>query len=235
MRLLQTTFGVRLALLIRTLVLILAGMFAAAPARAGAPMTFRIVAVGSDARCGTACPLMIAAEGEIGLDTPQAFLAFLKANVDQPNLLAIVAISSEGGRVIAAIELGTIMRRLGMAAVVERAVDLGNGRTRFAGTGCYSACAYMLMGGKRRVVPRESEVGIHRMFAYAADGAVGGPVDARGRRYDDGTTGSLLLRYSRLMGVSGAMIQTAERTSPDTVHLVTAAELKRWRLASRKL
>ena len=196
-------------------------------------MSFRVVPIG--ARCGDTCPRMIAAEGEIELDTPETFLAFVKANVDQPNLLAIVALSSEGGRVLAAIELGTILRRLGMAAVVERAVELPDGRTRFAGTGCYSACAYMLMGGKRRVVPAESEVGIHRMFTYETGGDPGGPVDARGRRYDDGTTGSILLRYSRLMGISPDMIATAERTSSDTVHLVTPAELKRWRLAGRKL
>lgn len=219
-----------------TLLLGLVALHAAsAAARAGEPMRFRLVPLTQGAACEAACPLIVAADGEIGLDTPQAFLDFLRANEDQPSLLAIVALSSAGGRVVAAMELGTIMRRLGMAAVVEQAVVGPDGRTRFAGAGCYSACAYMLMGGKRRVVPPESEVGVHRMFAYARSDDPASTVDAQGRRYDDGSTGALLLDYSRRMGISGAMIATAERTPSDSIHLVTAAELRRWHLAQRKL
>ncbi|WP_424361256.1 hypothetical protein [Methylocystis parvus] len=64
-------------------------------------------------------------------------------------------------------ELGQAMRRLGMAVVVARpAAEQGSQNMALVSGRCYSACVYALMGGKKRVIPPQSRVGIHRMFNY---------------------------------------------------------------------
>ncbi|MGB7561490.1 MAG: hypothetical protein WBL99_08470, partial [Candidatus Acidiferrales bacterium] len=93
--------------------------FAPHPAHAQA-MTFRLVSVGNRARCGSACPVVISAEGEITNDTPTAFLSFVESNVGTNNLHAVVFLDSPGGKVLASMEFGKILRQLGAAAIVGR-------------------------------------------------------------------------------------------------------------------
>ncbi|QGM96496.1 hypothetical protein [Methylocystis parvus] len=197
-------------------------------------MSFRVV--GLDAgRCGARCPQVIAAQGEIGEGTPDAFLNFVRESVGGGNLHGIVLLDSPGGKVVASMEFGQALRRLGMAVIVARpaaepssqAMSLVSGR-------CYSACVYALMGGKRRVIPPQSRVGIHRMFNYStsfdfSEGIV------RERNYDDGGMRAMLARYASGMGVSPDLVHLAERTSPDQLYMLTGSDIARWRLGSRKL
>lgn len=223
---------------LRTLALGALGLLAQAVFPWGAAraeeMSFRVV--GLDAgRCGARCPQVIAAQGEIGESTPDAFLNFVRASVGGGNLHGIVLLDSPGGKVVASMELGQALRRLGMAVIVARpaaapssdAMSLVSGR-------CYSACVYALMGGKRRVIPAQSRVGIHRMFNYStsfdfSEGIV------RERNYDDGGMRAMLARYASGMGVSPDLVNLAERTSPDQLYMLTGADIARWRLGSRKL
>ena len=137
-----------------------------APLAVAQAMEFRAVPVG-DGRCGERCPQVVAAEGEIDESTPNAFLSFVRGNVGGGNLHGIVLLDSRGGKVVASMELGRALRRLGMAVIVARpgAAYSDNGEL-YSGR-CYSACVYALMGGKRRVIPAQSRVGIHRMFNYS--------------------------------------------------------------------
>jgi hypothetical protein len=100
---------------------------------------------------------------------------------------------------------------------------------------CYSACVYALMGGKKRVIPPQSRVGLHRMYNYntSFDAAQGGFVSER--YYDDGGMRRKLSSYARRMGVDSGLIESAERGSSDRVHVLTRAEIQRWRLASQRL
>lgn len=83
-------------------------------------------------------------------------------------------------------EFGRALRRLGMAVIIARPAARPASRNAELVSGrCYSACVYALMGGKRRVIPAQSRVGIHRMFNYStsfdfSEGFV------RERNYDDG-------------------------------------------------
>jgi hypothetical protein len=43
-----------------------------------------------------------------------------------------------------------------------------------------------------------------------------------------------LANYAAEMGVNPTVIRTAERISPDEIHILSPAELRRWRLASAK-
>jgi ATP-dependent protease ClpP protease subunit len=194
-------------------------------------MSFRRVTMAAR-QCGGQCPQVVAAEGEIVEETPDTFVRFLRTHVGDGPLRGILLIDSPGGKVIASMELGQELRKLGMAVVVARVGAEGgplvSGR-------CYSACVYALMGGLKRVIPRQSRVGIHRMFNYV-DGVdpESGEV-LRSRRYADGGMRRALARYSASMGISRDLIALAERTSPDRVHLLSAAEIARWRLGTPNL
>lgn len=218
--------------LIKTIVLALC--LAGAGAARAEEMNFRVIGLNSGG-CGARCPQVIAAQGEIGEATPDAFLAFVRQNVGGGNLHGIVLLDSPGGKVVASMELGQAIRKLGMAVIVARpAADRAQTMSLVSGR-CYSACVYALMGGKKRVIPAQSRVGVHRMFNYSTsfDLAEGGIV--RERNYDDGGMRSMLARYASSMGVSTDLVNLAERTSPDQLYMLSGADIARWRLGSRKL
>jgi hypothetical protein len=211
-------------------VLIASALFATAASARAEEMSFRTATLGAS-DCSEDCAHVIAAQGEIVEDTPDNFLRFVRSASRDGRLRAILLLDSPGGKVIASMELGHALRRLGMAVIVARLADdsdaLVSGR-------CYSACVYALMGGRKRVIPHRSLVGVHRMFNYV-DGV--DPTNGellRERRYDDGGMRKTLSRYSATMGVSGDLIALAERTSPDRLHMLSSAEIARWRLGSTK-
>jgi hypothetical protein len=179
-------------------------------------MEFSLQSVGDGAGCGFHCPRVIVAQGQITNSTPDEFLEFLRENGGNRDLRTVVLLNSQGGYVVASMELGQMFRRIGAATVVGRQ--------------CLSACVYAFMGGVKRIVPRGASLGIHRMFANTSDyGAM-----RRSRLvYDDGSMAGMLMRYSARMGVSRDVIRSAERVSSQSIHVVTGDEMARWRLAGR--
>lgn len=209
---------------------------AIAPLAGAQAMSFRTVPVGNGVGgCGANCPQVVAAEGEIDESTANAFLSFVQENVGAGNLHGVVLLDSPGGKVNASMEFGRALRRLGMAVIVARPASEYFDAGGLAAGRCYSACVYALMGGKKRVVPPQSRVGIHRMFNYTTsfDLAEGGLVQER--NYDDGGMLAKLSRYSNMMGVSSELVNFAERTSSDQLHMLSGEEIVRWRLGSRRL
>lgn len=201
----------------------------ASPARAD--MSFRLVSVDSG-RCGAHCPQAIAADGEISDATPGEFIDFVRASARGRNVRSVIFLNSPGGKVVASMELGRIFRKVGAATVVARAVEDGEGHAHLAAGRCFSACVYALMGGRKRVVPDQSLVGIHRMFALEAGADPAGGGGGARRRYDNGDMRSALARYSASMGVSRDLINHAEHIPPDSIHLLSRSEVARWRLGS---
>lgn len=213
-----------------TIVCLLALAGAAAAEEA---MTFHLAAIGNPHKCGGACPKVIAAEGEIVDATPDAFFDFLGGHRDDGNVHAIVFLNSPGGKVVAAMELGKIFRRAGIAAVVARAEPhVDDGLTHFTGGRCFSACVYALMGAKKRVIPPQSKVGLHRMFAYDSGGDGAASASERRRRYDDGRMAGVLQRYSSTMGINPALVRNAEHGAPDALRILTPTQIAKWRLGS---
>lgn len=196
------------------------GLSAAARA---ASMTFRVEPLGGGAKA-------IVAEGQITNATPGEFLEFLRDNAGDRDLHTVIFLHSEGGYVMASMELGQIFRRIGAATVVARLAPDGRGG-RFLSANCLSACVYAFMGGRKRVAPQGSALGIHRMFANQEQGDW---LDSHVvRRYDNGSMAAQLMAYSARMGVSRDLIRTAEQISSSSIHVVTSAEMARWKLATR--
>ncbi len=185
-------------------------------------MTFQTVGAGDAA--------VIAATGQITDRTPAAFSAFL-LRVPQGKQAPTVYLDSSGGTVLGAMQLGALLRQVGATAVVGKAGAGFFGGSSIDKGECYSACVYTLMGGRRRVIPPDSEVGIHRMFlAIEGQGAdVTRFASARERAMAGGIR-SALTRYTSRMGVSPELIAVAEQTPPAFFHVLTPAEIRKWRL-----
>jgi hypothetical protein len=202
------------------------------PASAAQAMEFRLQSLGGATGCRDHCPQAIVAEGQITNSTPGEFVAFLRQNALNRDLRTVVFLHSEGGYVVASMELGQIFRRIGAATVVARLGSSPRGG-RFLSANCLSACVYAFMGGRKRVAPQGSALGIHRMFANQVhdDWAAGDTKVVR--RYDNGSMAAQLMAYSASMGVSRELIRTAEHINSSQIHLVTPSEMARWNLASR--
>lgn len=195
-------------------------------------MRFSLTPVGNPNRCGAHCPAVITAEGEITDRTPYAFLNFVHENIGRNNLHAVIFLNSPGGKVVAAMELGKVWRRLGAAVIVGRAEP---GRaSQFLAARCESACVYALIGAKKRVIPPGSIVGVHRMFFYDDESGPMGEGTSGRRHYDNGWMKALLSHYTRRMGVSPALISEAERISSDRIHVLSRAEIVRYHLGSSR-
>lgn len=199
-------------------------------------MTFSVVALHDETACLQSCPKVIAATGEITDTTPEEFLNFLRQILPSGRVRPIVFLNSLGGKVIASMELGRSFRRLGMAAIVARIVPgERENLSHFTGGECFSACVYALMGGKKRVIPPQSVVGLHRMFMVGPSNDIFGLGGTPQRQFDDGEIARLLRRYSKSMGVNPAVIDRAERTPPDYVHILSQPEIARWGLGGPRL
>ena len=198
---------------------------------AQADMRFSLTTIGG--ACGARCPQAIVAGGGITEATPDEFIAVVCANSRARDVRSVVLLNSPGGKVVASMELGRVFRKVGAATVVARAVSDGEGRSHLTAGRCFSACVYALMGGRKRVVPAQSLVGVHRMFALEAGADPAGGGGAR-RRFDNGDMRSVLSRYSEAMGVSRDLINTAERTPTESIHVLSPNEVSRWRLGSTR-
>lgn len=221
--------------LILAFIAFVAGLNATIAAARAEDMSFRLAAVGNPMRCGSRCPAVITAEGEITDRTPYEFLNFVKNNIGRGTLHAVIFLDSPGGKVVAAMELGRIWRRLGVAAIVGRTDPLGPGSvTQFLAARCLSACVYALIGAKKRVIPPASMVGVHRMFFYEGGGGAMGEATGLHRHYDHGGMRSVLSHYTGRMGVSPALISEAERIASDRIHILSRAEIARYHLGSAR-
>ena len=187
------------------------------------PMTFRLVPAGNSSGCPGVCGTSITAEGEITDATPEDFRTFLRSNAATHRGRVLVFINSPGGKIVAGIELGKIFRKIGVTASVARIAEGEEGTAAEPVGGiCFSACVYALMGAQRRIAPRDSKIGIHRMFAY----------DGGSRRFDNGEMAAMLRRYSNMMGVNPELVAATEQGTSDAIRILTPAEIARWRLAS---
>jgi hypothetical protein len=211
--------------------LVLAVLLRIGPAQAE-DLTFRVVPIGDSSKCVEA----IVADGEITNSTPDEFVSFLMRNSQDPHVRSVVLLNSPGGRVVASMQLGQAMRKVGALAIVARAgprVERGSG-VMLTGGGCYSACVYALMGAKKRVIPHGSQVGIHRMFVYEWERDSDTDAMKEMRVYGSSDLKTQLSDYAASMGVSRDLIATAERINPDSIHILTSREIQRWHLGSVK-
>ena len=193
-------------------------------------MTFHIAPLDTG-DCGARCPHVIVAEGVIESDTPQMFVDFLRSASGDAQLRRIVFFDSRGGNVVASMVFGHILRELRVGGIVGR-FEGASGSGPFVGE-CLSACVYAMMGAVRRVAPAGSQVALHRMSIVENETGGGwfGPAHVT-RSFADKPMVAILKRYARHMGVDPAMVALAESLSPDNMHLLTPAEMRRWSFAT---
>ncbi len=208
------------------------GMLCAYPAFSQSEsMTFRVAQLGNGRKCTHDCPVVVVAEGTITSQTPAHFMAFAKKLGRREGVKNAVILHSPGGQVYPALQLGMLLRRIGTTVIIARAIDGEDGQSaQFLPGGCMSACVYTMMGGKHRVVPPQSLVGVHRMHRTPddVDRPTATSIDVLPIR-------DALRNYVAKMGIDPSIVALAERTSEQTIYYLKPNEIKRFRLAKDKL
>ncbi|MGA7974171.1 MAG: hypothetical protein WCA36_15335 [Pseudolabrys sp.] len=205
-------------------------------------MQFSLRLQGPAKACGHRCRLIVVARGAITADTPAEFKAFANSVAIRRKLNgALVVLESDGGSVHGAIKLGRQMRALHLDTTVGHVVDLdskGAGliRARISPrANCESMCAFVLLAGVHRTVPREARVMVHQIWL--------------GDRRSDPTAASYsaedlvlvqrdigrLARYTRDMGASIEVLDMALRIPPwEPMYRLSRAEIEHARVATGK-
>jgi hypothetical protein len=118
----------------------------------------------SAAGCGKDCRRWVYAIGPISPQTLRDFSSFAELHDLRG---AMLVLDSEGGSVSGALELGRKIRALEMRTTVGR---VAASRTRgaapdiFPDAACSSMCAFLLLAGVQRQVPREASVNVHQIW-----------------------------------------------------------------------
>lgn len=196
-------------------------------------MAFAVTQLGSDAGgiCGRGCVEVISAKGEIDGDTADRFLSFLSNHLQEQDLRPVILLDSPGGTVVGAMKLGTVFRKIGAEVVVGESIRVpGTDRMGLASGQCMSACVYAFFGGKQRVVPTSSQLGIHRMVINEGSRDPAGGFAAQ-QTFGSEEFVATLSAYTRSMGVDPNVIIQAERIAPEAIRILTPREIARWRLA----
>lgn len=200
-------------------------VLAAAPACA---MQFSLSRL-PDGACTADCPEVIVASGEIELDSDDRFFRFVKSDVMGRKVTSVVLMTSPGGNLVGSLKLGIVMRQLGFSIMVGQV----RGDAFITGR-CYSACAYALAGGRRRIVPEGSEVGVHKAWTLppagpSRTGEHGAPGSVAARIAVEGYS-PVLERYLGMMGVSRRLVALADATPSTSIRVLSRSELARLRV-----
>ena len=129
-------------------------------------MRFEWVREGPADKCRDRCREWISARGLIVPDTARNFAEFTRERATHG---ATLVIESEGGSVSAAMALGRLIRRLGIAVTVGHTEKLipGDGAERAelqTAAVCASMCPFVLLGGARRHIPPQARVMVHQVW-----------------------------------------------------------------------
>jgi len=193
--------------ILRLLALAFLLVLGAASVRAEA-MSFQMVTLGVG-HCRANCPQVIAASGEIDEAARIISCASFMTCPLRPMHASCCSIRRRPCRGDGA---GTDHPQARNAVIVARpGAESSLTGDLFSGK-CYSACVYALMGGRKRVIPPQSKVGVHRMFNYATNFSLADGGFVRERYSTTATCGNKLARYTTAMGVSSA-------SSPRRAHL----------------
>jgi hypothetical protein len=189
--------------------------------------------------CAPDCQRWIAASGYIAADSVRDFESFARDHDVQG---AILVLNSEGGSVLGAMALGRMVRERAMVTTVGRmqepAANHGEERhSRLRPDGmCESMCAFLLLAGAQRYVPKEARVLVHQIWigrkrSHAAEQTyTAEELDTIQR--DIGRLAS----YTFEMGGTGDFLEAALQIPPwAPLYQLSADELRRMRLSTTDL
>jgi hypothetical protein len=190
------------------------------------PMTFVISSNGGN--CDT-CE-WVAAQGEITVETPAMFSAFLKsAAASEGGTNFLILLNSTGGNLQAGLELGELIRNSGSSTSVGRTFPMDpkisqgmNYQDNDSGI-CASACAYTFMGGTERTIPENSKLGVHQFFSKDF------------KNIDTGLTQQLVaqvLLFTLRMGINPNVTVIASGTDSQSIYWFSQNDLLSYHLVT---
>ena len=181
-------------------------------------MTFKMGANGGN--CSFCA--WIVAEGEIDENTPEDFLKFYEKN---PYDYTVV-FNSEGGNLIAGLELGRIIRAKNLSTEVAKTYNLEGDASHLEEKSegiCYSACAYAFLGGVDREVTA-GEIGFHQFYSASGKSEATMKLEKEGFSTDQLLSG-IISEYLSDMGVSGQILGFASTQDKNSLYFPSEQEL----------
>lgn len=145
-------------------------------------------------------PGLLALVGDIGPMTPLDMRRALNS-MDEPVALAL---ASDGGNVASALMVAYEVKELGLSTYV------------MPDTGCYSACSFVFLAGKERLV--EGELGVHQVWGEDADASTAQTV-----------VSDILEAFSEF-GVRQEVTSAMLRTLPENMYIFSPRELADWQI-----
>ncbi len=176
----------------------------------------------------------VVADGEITDRTPSAFQVFLDSEPFD-GFVFYIDLNSEGGSLLAGMQLGRMIRQQGLASRVvsysraDIAADVWRPKERPGE--CYSACALAFLGGEHREIPDGSTIGFHQ-FSSA-------PLREQASR-EPATTESLtqfvsgiVHDYLQSMEIEPQLFTKLSQTLPNDMFIPTFEELRKLNIVSQ--
>jgi hypothetical protein len=194
----------------------------------------------SDRSCEPACPEWISAEGVI---TPGSGAAFAKVVADLGGRRLPVLLSSHGGSVRDALEMGALIRAKGLAVAVartliancpERARDCPDARGQAVADGavCASACPLILAGGVARLVGPAPLVGVHQITTTVKETEGVEGVTKTVKIYEQGWVDRIVVDYLTNAGVGEPVMTLLRKTPAASIRWLSLDEIEAAGLAT---
>ncbi|SBW84356.1 hypothetical protein PVE_R2G0326 [Pseudomonas veronii 1YdBTEX2] len=140
--------------------------------------------------------------------------AFRKRGFLNDRQVGFVYFNSHGGDLIAAMELGQLIRERGYST----RIGVWNGPHTNPSSGfCESACPFAFAGGVFRLMDGESKMGVHQFFK--ASGVAGDTDIATGQ-----ITSTLLANHLSNLGIDLRLLEVASKAGPADMNYLTPLE-----------
>ena len=160
----------------------------------------------------------IVADGEITADTPKNFSTFMES-VELDGFKFEVWLNSDGGNLIAGLELGSLIRNTGFLDTVVHSENMS--------AKCYSACAYAFMGGREREVPDGARIGFHQFYSNLDTNVTYTDLTDKLEQSESFTQmlSALVLRYLLDMGADVELYYQMSFALPDQMFIPNTSDL----------
>ena len=148
--------------------------------------------------------------------------AFREYGVLRDRKVGFVYFNSYGGDLLAAMELGALIRERGFST----RIGTSNGpRTNPSPGHCESACPFAFAGGVFRLMDGASKMGVHQFFK--ASGVAGATDIATGQ-----ITSTLLANHLSNLGIDLRLLEVASKAGPDEMNYLTPLDAYEMDLAN---
>src|SRR5271170_3860353 len=210
------------------------------PPRPRGDPPMRIVRVmSSDPACEPNCPEWISAEGMI---LPGTAGAFRKAILDLQGRRLPVLISSHGGSLGAALQMGALIRERRLAVAVARTLIANcpartavcppaRGEAITGGAFCASACPLILAAGVERLVGRVPMVGVHQITEVLKEKEGVANLTKIEKIYEPGFADATVQAYLTAMGVTDPVMTLLRKTPASSIRWLSIPEMTESHLA----